>query len=102
MAEEVKADYEALEQVAARFDNQSQAVMQMLQQVKSTMDTLLGEGWLGTAAVSFSAEMQGEVVPASQRLIEALADASAATKEIAQTMQQAEDEASGLFRNWRA
>ncbi len=96
--DEVRADYEQLEQVANQFQAQSQAIQQMLQNVKGSMDPLVGGGWIGRGSDAFYAEMEGEVLPATQRLQAALEEASQATKKITQTMQQAEDNASALFR----
>lgn len=98
MADEIRADYDRLEQVANQFANQSQAVGQMLQKVRGSMDPLEGGGWIGRGSDAFFAEMNDEVLPASQRLQEALDEASRVTKQIIQTVKQAEEEASSPFR----
>lgn len=97
MIDEIQADYEQLEQVSSRFNNQSQAIQQMLQRVKSSMDKLEGGGWIGRGSDSFFNEMQDEVLPASTRLQDALAQAGQLTQQIAQTVRTAEEEAGGLF-----
>jgi len=97
MSDEIKADYDQLEQVAAGFMNEAQAIEQMLQSVRGGMDKLQ-DAWIGRGSDAFFAEMQDEVVPAVQRLHDALNDASQVTKEISQTMQQADEEASSPFR----
>jgi hypothetical protein len=68
-SDEIKADYEQLEQVASRFANQAQ--------------------------------MNSEVLPACQRLINVLHDAAQTTKDISSRMKTAEDEASAPFRSTR-
>jgi WXG100 family type VII secretion target len=98
MADEVRADYEQLEQVASRFANQSQEVQQMLQQVRNQMQKLQSD-WIGRGSEAFFSEMEGEVLPAVQRLQQALEEANRVTNEVVQTMQQAEDEASSPFRS---
>jgi WXG100 family type VII secretion target len=98
MSDEVRADYEQLEQVASRFANQSQEVQQMLQQVRSQMQKLQSD-WIGRGSEAFFNEMESEVLPAVQRLQQAMDEANRVTKEIVQTMQQAEDEASSPFRS---
>jgi WXG100 family type VII secretion target len=98
MADEVRADYDQLEQVASRFANQSQEVQQMMQQVKRGMHQLERD-WIGRGSEAFFREMQGEVLPAVQRLQQALEEANRVTKEVVQVMQQAEDEASSPFRS---
>ncbi|HMQ51231.1 MAG TPA: WXG100 family type VII secretion target [Anaerolineae bacterium] len=98
MAEEIRADYEQLETIASQFAKQAQAIQQMLQKVQKSMDELENDGWIGRGSDAFFAEMQGEVLPASNRLHDALEEASRVTKEIIQTVQQAEDEACSPFK----
>jgi WXG100 family type VII secretion target len=98
MADEVKADYEQLEQVASRFANQSQEVQQMLQKVRNSMQKLEPD-WIGRGSEAFFSEMEGEVLPATARLQQALDEAGRVTRDIVQTMQQAEEEASSPFRS---
>jgi WXG100 family type VII secretion target len=99
MVDEIRADYEQLEQVANRFVNQSQAIEGMLRSVRSRFEKLEQGDWIGLGADAFFAEMRGEVLPAVTRLIEALAEGSQVTKEIGQHMQQAEDQGSAVFRD---
>ncbi len=96
--DEIRADYDALEQVANQFASQSQAIQQMLQNVKGSMDPLIGGGWIGRGSDSFYSEMEGVVIPATQRLQQALEEANNVTKQIMQTVKQAEEEASAPFR----
>jgi WXG100 family type VII secretion target len=98
MADEVKADYDQLEQIANRFGNQSEEIQDMLQQVRSSMEKLESD-WIGRGSEAFFREMQGEVLPAVQRLQQALQEANRVTKEIVQTMQEADEEASSPFRS---
>jgi WXG100 family type VII secretion target len=98
MSDEIKADYDQLEQVANRFANQAQVIQEMNQQVRSGMQNLQ-DGWLGHGSEAFFSEMESIVVPASLRLQEALDEASRATKDIVQILQQADEEASAPFRS---
>jgi WXG100 family type VII secretion target len=98
MSDEIRADYDQLEEVAGRFANQSQVIQEMLQRVRSSMEKLEDGGWIGRGADAFFEEMHGEVVPAAVRLHEVLEEASQATRAIVQIVQQAEDEASSPFR----
>lgn len=97
MADEIKADYEQLEQVAKRFHNQADEIQQMEQQVRNSMHKL-DPDWKGRGSKAFFHEMRGEVLPAVHRLHQALQEASRITKEIVQTMQQADEEASSPFK----
>lgn len=98
MYEEIRADYDQLEQVANQFANQSQAIQQMAQNIRSSMDPLEGGGWIGRGSDAFFAEMQSDVIPASERLQQALDEANRVTKQIVQIVKQAEDDASSPFR----
>lgn len=99
MSDEIRADYEQLEQIANRFASQQQAVQQMLQRVRGSMGKLENGGWIGRGSQAFFAEMNSKVLPASTRLQQALGEASRSVKEIAQTVRQAEEEASSVFRS---
>ena len=98
MADEIRADYDELEQVASRFANQSQAIQQMMQKVRSSMDKLTGGDWMGRGVEAFENEMTSEVLPATERLQQALDEASRTTNDIVQTVRQAEEEACSRFR----
>ncbi len=98
MSDEIRADYDRLEQVAGTFANQAQAIQQMLQKVKGSMDPLEGGGWVGKGSDAFFSEMNDEVLPANDRLQQALEEASQVTKKIVQTVKQAEEDASSPFR----
>jgi WXG100 family type VII secretion target len=97
MADEIKADYEQLEQVASRFSNQAQAIHEMFEKIRCSMQNLQ-DGWIGRGSDAFFAEMQSEVLPATQRLKDALEEAGQVTTTIIQTVQQADEEASSPFR----
>ncbi|MCA9994782.1 MAG: WXG100 family type VII secretion target [Anaerolineales bacterium] len=96
--DEIRADYERLEQIANQFANQCQAIQQMLQGVQGAMDPLENGGWIGRGSDAFFAEMGSEVLPASVRLRDALDEASAATKKISEVIRKAEEAAASPFR----
>jgi WXG100 family type VII secretion target len=70
----------------------------MLQQVRCSMDKLKSD-WIGRGSEAFFSEMDGEVLPAVVRLQQALQQANQVSKEIVQTMQQADEEASSPFKS---
>lgn len=98
MSEQIQADYQQLEQVAGKFSQQAQSIAQMIQSVKASMSKLENGGWIGRGSQAFFAEMNNKVLPATQRLQSALSEASRVTKDISNTVKQAEDEASSPFR----
>ena len=98
MANEVRASYNELEQLSNRFARSQSEIQQMIQQVRNAMQPLENGSWIGRGSDAFLREMRGEVTPAVARLQQALGEASRTTKEIVQTMQQADDQASAPFR----
>ncbi|MBI1294614.1 WXG100 family type VII secretion target [bacterium] len=98
MSDQIQADYEQLEQVAAKFAQQADSVAQMIQSVRGSMDKLENGGWIGRGSSAFFAEMNNKVLPGTQRLQTALTEAGRATQEISNLVKQAEDEASTPFR----
>ncbi|HEY0607053.1 MAG TPA: WXG100 family type VII secretion target [Herpetosiphonaceae bacterium] len=96
MSDEIRANYEQLENVANQFSRQTQAIQSMLQKVKGSMSQL-ETGWIGRGHDAFFSEMNSVVLPAGQRLQNALQEASTVTKTIAQTMKQAEEDAAAPF-----
>jgi WXG100 family type VII secretion target len=98
MSDEIRGDYEQLQQVAQRFNAQAQEIAQMAQKVKQGMAKLEGS-WEGRGSDSFFREMTQLVLPGVSRLNKALAQAGQATAKIAQTLKQAEEEASSLFKS---
>lgn len=97
MADEIRADYQQLQSVAAQFSKQASAINQMSQQVKRSMSSLQGN-WIGKGSESFFSEMSDKVLPGTARLYKALQEASKITKQIAQTVQQAENDAAAPFK----
>ena len=98
MADEIKADYQQLEQVASKFASESQAIQQMLQKVRSSAEKLENGGWIGRGSDAFHAEMNSLVVPKTTAFYEVLNKASQITKQISNTIKQAEQEASNVFK----
>ena len=98
MFDKIEVDYDQLGQISQQFENRSQTVQHVLHNVHSKMSVLQGGGWEGRGSDAFFTEMQGEVLPAVQRLQQALEEAGRMSKGIIQTMQQAEEEASSPFK----
>ena len=97
MADEVKVNPDELADVQREFQNQSMSIQDMLQKTRQSMDELEPD-WIGLGSDAFFEEMQGEVLPAVQRLQEALEQGGMVTGEILNIFQQADEEASSPFR----
>jgi WXG100 family type VII secretion target len=98
MSDQIEVRYDEMQQIAGKFNAQSQSVQDTLQRVKSTMEQLKNGGWEGRGSDAFFSEMEGEVLPAVQRLVQALEEAAQVTQKIVQVVQGAEQDASSLFR----
>lgn len=94
----IRADYDELAAIAARFGKSAQVVTQMQAMVRRVVDQLQGGGWVGQGADSFFKEMEGRVLPAGQRLQEAMAQAQRVTALISHILQEADEEAANPFR----
>ncbi|PKO20908.1 MAG: hypothetical protein CVU38_17625, partial [Chloroflexi bacterium HGW-Chloroflexi-1] len=73
------------------------AINQMQQQMKRSLSALQGN-WIGHGSEAFFSEMNDKVLPATNRLCKALQDANKITKQIAQLLQQAEQDAAAPFQ----
>ena len=99
MADEIRADYNELEEIASQFNNGAQAIQAMQQKVRSSYAKLVDKGWIGQGANAFFDEMDSLILPAEERLQSALEEAGQTTQKIAQAVKKAEEEASSLFRS---
>lgn len=98
MTDVIQADYEKLGQVASRFASQAQATREMTRKVRAAMQKLEQGGWIGRGADAFFREMNSEILPALKRMETALQTGSQVSKEIAQKMRSAEEEACAPFK----
>ncbi|MBN1285484.1 MAG: WXG100 family type VII secretion target [Anaerolineae bacterium] len=96
MAGKIQARYDELDDVANHFAQEAAEVEQMQQRVRSAIANLQDGGWIGDAADAFYAEMEDEVLPAVQRLAEALEEANSTVKKISTILSNAEQEAAAI------
>lgn|SRR5574341_143292 len=97
-ASKVRADYEALASISQVFGQQADCVRGTFKQLKEGVEALQGGDWVGKGADKFYQEMNSAMLPAVQRLAQALERASETTKQISEVMKQAEEDAARLFR----
>lgn len=96
-AVEIRVDYEALEHIAKRFQQEADNLRQTLRATQQSFNRLENGDWLGKGAHEFCNEMHSLVLPSMQRLIEAIEEAHSVTLQIRQIMQEAELEAASPF-----
>jgi len=100
-ADIVQAQYEQLEQIAARFAAAAETQQVLLQRVNQRVDVLRQGGWQGKGVAAFLREMDGEVGPAQDRLIDALHTAGQTTTAISMAIREAEAYAASAFQDGR-
>ena len=93
----IQAQYEILDDIAGRFQRQSELTTQQAERLRRVVEGLQDGGWVGRGAKSFFDEMEKDVMPAVQRLIYALSQAQSTTLQIAQILREAEEEAALPF-----
>lgn len=97
MADHVEIDYDQMAHIGQACDQQSQEAEQMLRAIASQVDNLRAGGWIGQGADAFFAEMDDLLLPALNRLVAALQNASDVVRAIAYQFGEAEQEAARLF-----
>lgn len=98
-ADVIRVDHDAMGQVANKFEQNSQKMAQMLQELQRPYQSLKDGGWIGQGATAFYAEMDSKIIPSLQRLIQALSQAGKSTNDISGVMRNADQEASSNFKD---
>lgn len=97
-APRIRGDYEQLTHIAQTFGTQADQLNATLQRLKAAQGTLAGGDWVGEGARKFYEEMDAQVQPVLQRLVNALQQAQQVTGEISRIIKQAEDDAAACFK----
>jgi WXG100 family type VII secretion target len=97
--EKIEVDYEDLEKMAEQFGCQAEQYQVICSDLKMRLDQLMSDEWKGAAQMSFYLEMTGSVIPAVQRLGNALVESENTMRAIIKVFQEAESEAAGLINN---
>src|SRR5512134_2603878 len=97
-ANKVRAEYQALAQIAQSFGKAADQSRQTLQKLTSQVNTLQGGKWKGRGSEKFYNEMNTSLLPAMKRLVSALDQAKTITQKISRIMKDAEDAASAVFK----
>ncbi len=97
MADIIEIRYEELEGLRGQFLNQADMVKQILDVIEARMDALRSGGWVSEAATAFYADMEGDLLPAIQRLGSSMIEGGEAISHLKSIFEAAEEEGSGLF-----
>lgn len=98
MANEVKIEYDQMQNITSIFEDHSQRAQSLLQKINAQVETLRGGAWIGVNADKFYREMDNDMMVSLQRLIKAFDESAQTTARIEQVLRAAEDEASAIFR----
>lgn len=97
MHERVEIDYEQMQTVEKEFEDRSDQINSLLGIVNGAVNDLRNGGWKGEHADQFYAEMDQRILPALKDLQIALQTSKTVARQVAQTFEQAEEEAKGCF-----
>jgi len=99
--DELRLDKDQMAQIVQMFRAQSESMSEMLSDLKNNYEPLNGGDFEGDAAVAFFDDFEGSLVPAINRLTEALNNGSQGASETLQTLCDAEEEArDALQSSW--
>ncbi|MCB0123646.1 MAG: WXG100 family type VII secretion target [Caldilineaceae bacterium] len=95
----VQAQYDQLERIAQKFQEQATLNAQLFEQIKNSVHALENGAWEGRGAQAFYKEMNHIVYPALTRLTAAFHAGQATLLQIARLLHDAEEEAADPFRH---
>jgi WXG100 family type VII secretion target len=97
MADKTIVDYEQMQDIARKFYAEGDELTRLLLQTRQKVHETQAD-WIGRGADSFNDDMDNKILPALQRLCEALLYTNQITKAILAVYHQSEDEAAALFK----
>jgi WXG100 family type VII secretion target len=98
MADTVQVDHDQMNGISQRLADQAEQVRAVYQKIKQQLDVLDdGAAWVGPNATKCFDIFNNTLLPACQRLHQALDQGSNTTKQVAKMMRDADEETKGLF-----
>jgi WXG100 family type VII secretion target len=97
MSNTIAIEYEQVSQMSSHFSEESARVRKVLTDLERQIQVLKQGGWIGDAADAYYQEMDTDVIPGVNRLIEALTLAADTMSQLSTTMKNAEEEAQACF-----
>jgi WXG100 family type VII secretion target len=95
---EFQLNYDQLEPIARKFKDEGEALIKLHSSTRKHAQDLRKE-WIGEAAEKFFEELETELLPALQRLSQALFQSQDVSGEIMKIIQEADQETAGYFGN---
>lgn len=94
----MQANYGDLQKIATHFGHQAEKSKQLHRSLAYRMQQLQDDGWEGVGSSAFFAEMTQHVLPVLGRLEKAFEQAQQTTREIANLIRAAEEDAASVFK----
>ncbi len=99
MPNQIRIEYDQIEQLAARVDQQGDSLRSFGGALVDQLDTLRAGMWVGVGANAFYEEMEHLMLPALGKLCESFDELHRMLFEVIEIFRQAEDESSGIINN---
>ena len=93
----IRGDHDKLPEISKGFEREAASVKASIDRLNRVIEVLQGGDWIGEGANAFYREMESEVMPAMQRLVNALEMGSSAARKIALWFEELEQSITGLF-----
>ena len=99
MAGMLQVNYDEMEAIIKTLEAEEQDIKALLKQTKSKVEALHGDGWIGQGADQFFNEMNGMLLPATQKMAYALDVAGNVARQIVKIIRSADEETKSFFNN---
>jgi WXG100 family type VII secretion target len=99
MAQIRKLNYDDMTNIVGKFKSEGQEIDALLKQTKGKVEALHNNQWVGQGSEKFFGEMEQSVLPATSRLVDALAHAADVAQRIADTIRRFDEETKSFFNN---
>ncbi|MHB8133108.1 MAG: WXG100 family type VII secretion target [Anaerolineaceae bacterium] len=98
MAEKTIVNYEQLQAIVKKFNNEGEEIAKILGKLRERVHHMQSE-WIGAGSDSFFDEMEMEILPAVQRLSEALLFSGKTLIDITKIFNNSEEESKNIFKS---
>ncbi len=99
MAGTLQVNYDEMQAIIKTLETEEQDLRALLKQTKSKVEALHGDGWIGQGADQFFNEMNGVVLPATNKMVYALDVAGKVATQIIKIIRAADEETKTFFNN---
>jgi WXG100 family type VII secretion target len=99
MANTQQLNYDEMQAIIKQLEAEEEDVKAIFNQTKGMVESLHGSQWMGEAADRFFAEMEGQVLPKTAKMLYALNVAGQVAKQIVNIIHQADEETKSFFGN---